>query len=101
MQATNALILARTSVELEPKPDDDKGMYDSLLRLPEKNPHLKLLRGRFAALSHDVYCTAVCERDVEPVSVLIRVAVVEDLPLGSPGRWRLPVLRRWPWRRPQ
>ena len=69
LRATNALVLAHTGVE--PKPDDDKGTYDSLLRLPEENPDLKLLRGRFAIFSHDVYRTAVCERNVEPVSLLI------------------------------
>ncbi len=67
--ATNALILACTGVE--PNPDDDDDTHDRLLRLSEKHEDLKLLRGRYATLSMDIYQTVLCERNVEPVSLLI------------------------------
>ena len=70
LQATNALILARTGAEAQP--DDDDWTYDWLIRLTQKVQDLKLLKGRYAILSHDIYQTAVCERNVEPVYLLIR-----------------------------
>ncbi len=69
LQATNALILARTGVEA--KPNDDEWTYDSLIRLALRNRDLKPIKGRYATLSHDIYQTAVCERNVEPVYLLI------------------------------
>ena len=69
LQATNAFILAYTGVE--PKPDDDNGTYDALVRLPWENPDMERLRGRYAVISHDIYQTAVCQRNVDPVSLLI------------------------------
>ena len=69
LQATNALILARTGVEA--KPDDDDWTYNWLTRLTQKVQDLKLVKGRYATLSHDIYQTAVWERNVEPVYLLI------------------------------
>lgn len=71
--ATSGLILARTGVEAPS--DDEKWMYDRLMHLvwddQDKNQDLKPVKGRYATISHDIYQTAVCERNVEPVSLLI------------------------------
>ena len=73
LQATNALILARTGVETTP--DDEKWTYDCLMRLVwqnrEQNQDLRPIKGRYATISHDIYQTAVVERNVEPVNLLI------------------------------
>ena len=69
MQAANVLILACTGVEA--RPDDDDRTYDWLIRFTQKVQNLKLLNGRYATLSHDNYQTAVFERNVEPLYLLI------------------------------
>ena len=67
--ATNAFILARTGVE--PEPDHEEGTYSRLTHLRKELNDWETLIGRYATLSHDIYQTAVCEKNVEPVFLLI------------------------------
>ena len=69
LQATNTLIMARTGAE--PKPNDDEWTYDHLIHLTLKHHDLKFIKGRYATFSHDIYRMAVCEKNVDPVYLLI------------------------------
>ena len=75
LQATNAFIAAQTGVE--PKPDDGQETSKHLLSLPEWNADecdegLKELTEQYFSLTHILHDTVICERDIEPVSVLIQ-----------------------------
>ena len=75
LQATNAFIAAQTGVE--PKPDDGQETSKHLLSLPEWNEdecdaELKELTEQYFSLTHILHDTVICERDIEPVSVLIQ-----------------------------
>ena len=67
--AANALILARTGTE--PEPDNEKGTYSRLTHLRKELNDWETLIGRYATLSHDIYQLAVCDKNVEPVHLLI------------------------------
>ena len=75
LQATNAFIAAKSGVE--PKPDDDRETAKHLLSLPEWqdeecDTELKGLTEQYFSLTHIFLETVICERDIEPVSVLIQ-----------------------------
>lgn len=75
LQATNAFIVAQSGVE--PKPDDGPETSKHLLSLPEWqaeecDEELKELTEQYFSLTHILHDTVICERDIEPVSVLIQ-----------------------------
>ncbi len=75
LQATNALIVAQTGVE--PKPNDRQETTNHLLGLPgwgtdDCDAELKELTEQYFSLTHILHDTVICDRDIEPVSVLIQ-----------------------------
>ena len=70
LQATNGLILACSGVE--PKPDDERETSKHLLSLPDKEIELRNLTEQYFSLTHILHDTVICDRDIEPVSVLIQ-----------------------------
>ena len=70
LQATNGLILACSGVE--PKPDDERETSRHLLCLPDREVELRKLTEQYFSLTHILHDTVICDRDIEPVSVLIQ-----------------------------
>ena len=69
LQATNALILARSGVE--PKADDDRETSRNLMKLASANPKLREILRQYSSVSFILFDTVLCEKDIEPVSLLI------------------------------
>ncbi len=72
LQATNALILARTGVEVEVNPLDDRKTYVALAQLPERDEALKKITRSYSILENTFFTTVLCQKDIEPVSLLIK-----------------------------
>lgn len=73
LQASNALILAHTGAEPAPQPDGgSSGIFAALAEMSCESEEWDNLMDQFGNLHHILHDTVICERDIEPVSVLIQ-----------------------------
>ena len=73
LRSTNALILAATGKEPDPKQEEDAGeTFEALAALSCESESWDKLMDKFGDLHHILHDTVLCEQDIEPVSVLIK-----------------------------
>ena len=73
LQASNAVILAHTGAEPAPQPDGSaSGIFATLAEMSCESEEWDELMDGFSNLHHILHDTVICDRDIEPVSVLIQ-----------------------------
>lgn len=73
LQASNALILAHTGEEPTPQPNGGaSGIFSALAEMSCESKAWDELMDQFSNLHHILHDTVICDRDIEPVSVLIQ-----------------------------
>ena len=72
LQATNALILARTGVE--PEPNDDRETAKRLRLLRSEDAEWKQLTTAYTCQEQALFITIVCDGDVDPI-----VCTIDDI----------------------
>ena len=73
LQATNAFIAAQTGAEPAQQPNGGaSGIFDALAERACESEEWDELMDGFSNLHHILHDTVICERDIEPVSVLIQ-----------------------------
>ena len=73
LQSTNALLVVATGSELDPVLNDGAGeVFQALAAMSRQNAAWDELMDKFGNLHHILHDTVLCDRDIEPVSVLIQ-----------------------------